>query len=215
MNLKKLTRLVLLVAIFISGVTKSVYGANEASDSDELFQEATKAVKLGNYSKAIKDFQKLALLSEHDAQYNLAVLLKAGKGTPKKYTDSLYWAWLALLGGIEAAEDFSDDLYKLIPEKESEQIRERVQKYLTERINEGNESALMQLGTFYVTILQEQDYLSAYKWFTVAAAIGSEGAINARDDMENELSFEDVINVQAEAEKIFNELPQSIKSKIK
>jgi hypothetical protein len=189
--------------------------AEHISDTDRLFQSATRAVKDGNYSLAIKNFQKLALISEHDAQYNLAVLLKAGKGSTKKYTDSLYWSWLAYLGGIEAAEDFSEDLYDMIPEKETEVIRNKVKEYLTIRVEGGDKQALMQLASFFLIILPEKDYLSAYRWFTVAAAVGLTGAVDARDNAENELSSEDIVSEQLKAETIFTELPESIKNEIK
>ena len=57
--------------------------------SDILFKQATDFVKSKNYEEAILIFEKLAKNSEHDAQYNLAVILKAGKGKPKIYRFTL------------------------------------------------------------------------------------------------------------------------------
>ena len=74
------------------------------------FKEAVQAVKDKNYSHAIALFEEQAKLPRHDAQYNLAVLLNAGKGQPRNYVDALYWSWQAQLGSIEDAEDLIADL---------------------------------------------------------------------------------------------------------
>ena len=65
------------------------------------------AVKDKNYAHAITLFEEQAKLPRHDAQYNLAVLLNAGKGRPRNYVDALYWSWQAQLGEIEDAEDLA------------------------------------------------------------------------------------------------------------
>ena len=84
--------------------------ATDLSDSDRLFQEATTSVKEKDYGKAIDIFEKLSGDFEHDAQYNLALILRAGKGKPQDYKAALKWAWLAHLGGIDKAESLVDDI---------------------------------------------------------------------------------------------------------
>ena len=158
------------------------------TNSDILFKQATDFVKSKNYEEAILIFEKLAKNSEHDAQYNLAVILKAGKGKPKKYTDSLYWAYLSKLGNISEADDLVSELIDLIPEKTVETIREEVKIYLENSIESGSETSIMQLGKFFLEIVEEKEYPSAYKWFTVGAALGLENAIKMRDEVEEELS---------------------------
>ena len=49
----------------------------------------------------------------------------------------------------------------------------------------------------------------------MAAAVGLTGAVDARDNAENELSSEDIVSEQLKAETIFTELPESIKNEIK
>ena len=62
----------------------------------------------------------------------------------------------------------------------------------------------MQLGKFFLEIVNEKEYPSAYKWFTVGAALGLENAIEMRDEVEEELSPEEIIEEQDNAEKFFN-----------
>tara|TARA_B100000003_G_scaffold194376_1_gene195577 strand:- start:31 stop:687 length:657 start_codon:yes stop_codon:yes gene_type:complete len=202
MSLIKFSLKSLLIYLFLSFF--SLANNSELTNSDVLFKQATDFVKSKKYDEAILIFEKLAKNSEHDAQYNLAVILKAGKGKTKKYTDSLYWAYLSKLGNISEADDLVSELIDLVPEKTVETIREEVKVYLEKSIENGSETSIMQLGKFFLEIVNEKEYPSAYKWFTVGAALGLENAIEMRDEVEEELSPEEIIEEQDNAEKFFN-----------
>ena len=88
--------------------------------STATFNEALQAVKDKNFRHAVELFSLQAESNQHDAQYNLAILLEAGKGAPQDFTKALIWAWLAQLGGIEAAKELADDLSSYLPEKSIE-----------------------------------------------------------------------------------------------
>ena len=62
----------------------------------------------------------------------------------------------------------------------------------------------MHIGKFYLEINKEKDFSSAYKWFIVGAALGLDNSIEMRDDVEKELSPEDIIEGQDSAEDLFN-----------
>ena len=63
----------------------------------------------------------------------------------------------------------------------------------------------MHLGKFFLEVVEEKEYPSAYKWFTVGAALGLENADKMRDNVEEELSPEDIIEEQDNAEKLFKD----------
>ena len=86
---------------------QSVSDDHKLSDSDILFKKAYDFFKSKKYNEAFPIFEKLANNSEHDAQYNLAYLLKEGKGITKKYSESLYWAFLSKLGNIHVGRAFA------------------------------------------------------------------------------------------------------------
>ena len=67
--------------------------------STATFNEAVQAVKDKNFRHAANLFALQAENNQHDAQYNLAILLEAGKGVPQDFTKALIWAWSAQLGG--------------------------------------------------------------------------------------------------------------------
>ena len=164
-----------------------------------IFQELDKFQKKSN--EELKDWWKdiLPILD-----YNQRRFLEFGKGKTKKYTDSLYWAYLSKLGNISEADDLVSELIDLIPEKTVETIREEVKIYLENSIESGSETSIMQLGKFFLDIVEEKEYPSAYKWFTVGAALGLESAVEMRDEVEEELTPEEIIEEQDNADKFFN-----------
>tara|TARA_B100001057_G_scaffold114392_1_gene112760 strand:+ start:296 stop:925 length:630 start_codon:yes stop_codon:yes gene_type:complete len=197
--------LIVVVTLYLPPLTCKLANA-QTDDSDAIFVDAVNAVKNKDYVHAVKLFSSQAEANQHDAQYNLAVLLKAGKGAPQDFLKSLSWAWAAHLGGIEAAEDLSDELLDLIPEESIEAARQAVATRLRTRIDNGEKPALMQFARFHAELMNEADFERAYIWYSIAAAIGLEGALEARDDTLNDVEEEKIVELQVEAGTIFAEL---------
>jgi TPR repeat protein len=174
--------------------------------SDAAFNRAVKAVKSKNYNEAITIFEAQAIASQHDAQYNLAVLLEAGKGRPQNFQQALIWAWSAVLGGIEEAVELADELTDMIPEKALEDARESLREKLQKRIDDGDRTAVMQFASYHAMLLEEADFETAYVWYSIAAAIGEEGSIEARDEAQSKVDDEEIVNLQVKAGTIFESL---------
>ena len=122
-----------LLATCLTSVLLAVAVAAPVSASDDIdtsnatFAEAIQAVKDRDFRHAIKLFRLQAEQNQHDAQYNLALLLEAGKGAPQNFSEALVWAWSAKLGGIEASGDLAEDLLDMLPEDAVDDVR-RVQR---------------------------------------------------------------------------------------
>ena len=177
----------------------------QVTDSDRLFKMATDFVKEKKYAKAVSIFKELAQNNEHDAQYNLAFLINGGKGTTKNYSESLFWAFLSKLGKIEKAEELSEDLVRIVPEKVLKDVREKVLQHLLARFEDKDKAVLMQLGDFYLLVLDEQDFENAYLWYNVASALGVENSGDIRDKVEKELEPDTIIKMQVAARKRYRE----------
>ena len=178
--------------------------------SDATFNEAIQAVKNKDFRHAAKLFLIQAENDQHDAQYNLALLLEAGKGTPQNFAKALTWAWSAQLGGIEAAEELAEDLFDKIPQKSIEEVRKAVRARLEARIKAGNSDAVPQFATFHLQLLEEPDYETAYIWFSISAALGLDGALKARDDARGNVDDEKIVDLQSEAGTIYESLNISL-----
>ena len=180
--------------------------ANEPSAIENAdFKRAITAVKNKDYLTALGLFEIQAKNARHDAQYNMAVLLHAGKGRPRSYTNALYWAWQAQLGGIEAAEDLADDILDILPPKDADEIRKRVQDALQARIDAKEITAIQQLARYHTDILTEADYVNAYIWYSIAAALNIPEAHDQRDDVEGELTDKDLVEAQNKTAALFVE----------
>ena len=201
-----------MAVALVVGVTFLVSQPSKAQidSSNATFNEAIQAVKDKDFRHAAKLFLIQAENDQHDAQYNLALLLEAGKGTPQNFAKALTWAWSAQLGGIEAAEELAEDLSDNIPQKSIEEVRKAVRARLEARIKAGSPAAVSQFATFHLQLLEEPDYETAYIWFSISVALGLEGALEARDDARDNIDDEKIIDLQSKAGMIYENLNISL-----
>ena len=197
-----------LAAIMAAGISLAALqpAAAQIDSSDATFREAVQAVKDKDFRHAVRLFTIQAENDQHDAQYNLALLLEAGKGAPQDFLKALTWAWAAQLGGIEAAGELAEDLAGYLPEKSIETVREAVRERLRARIDKGHAAAVSQFATFHLLMLEEPDHETAYIWFSISAALGLKGALEARDDARENVDGERIIELQSEAGTIYESL---------
>ena len=177
----------------------------QITDSDRLFKVATDYVKEKKYTEAVSIFEELARNNEHDAQYNLAFLISSGKGITKNYSEALFWAFLSQLGKIEKAEELTEDLIDVVPEKVLKDVREKVLERLLTRFKSKDMGVLTQLGDFYLLILEEQDFENAYLWYNVASALGVQNSAEIRDKVEKELEPDTIVKMQDASRKLYKE----------
>jgi hypothetical protein len=176
-----------------------------------MFEQASKAVKEKRYSEALDIFEELANNYEADAQYNLALLLKSGRGRPQNYVDSLKWGWLALLGDIDAADDLVDQIKDIMPEPALRRVRKEVKTYIQSRAEEGNRNAIAQMGDYFLKIPEKPEYKNAYLWFVIASAFQIDGSMAKRDKVETEIEGKDIVNIQTNALEVFNSISKNVK----
>ena len=196
---------------FYSLLTLFFFSTSSAqiTDSDRLFQMATDFVKEKRYAEAVSIFEELARNNEHDAQYNLAFLINGGKGITKNYSEALFWAFLARLGKIEKAEELTEDLIDIVPEKVLKDVREKVLEHLLVRFDNRDRAVLTELGDFYLLLLDEQDFENAYLWYNVASAIGIENSGDIRDKVEKELEPDTIVKIQSVSRKRYEQFTEN------
>ena len=203
----EINKVALAIALLISvTLMMSPPVKSQIDKSNATFNEAIQAVKNKDFRHAAKLFLIQAENKQHDAQYNLAILLEAGKGVPQDFTRALIWAWSAQLGGIEAAEELAEDLSDKIPQKSIEEVRKVVRARLEARIKAGNPDAVSQFATFHLQLLDEPDYETAYVWYSISTALGLDGALEARDDARDNVDDEKIVELQSEAGTIYESL---------
>lgn len=184
-------------------ISESVSSSETATDE---FSRGVQAVKDKNFQLAVNLFETAAHRSEYEAQYNLAYLLRHGKGRPQNYSEALYWVKLSQLGGIELAEELADEIEDRLTEKQLIPVLDRVATTLESRIETGEFDAIPQLASYYHTLLPEANFEQAYLWYVIAAALSLPDVIDRRDEMEDELEPDRIAELQEESTEIFNRL---------
>ena len=206
MRLKAAAKPIYFLVILLFFILPSKLILADITTSNVTFAEAVQAVKDKNYQHAVNLFELQAFAAQHDAQYNLALLLRSGKGRPQNYQQALFWAWSAYLGGIEPAKELSEELKNILPEDSLKMTREKLIETLTDRIDAGDRSALMELALFYKEISDEPNFEEAYLWYSIASAFLLEGAILERNEAAAKVETKSLVELQDRAGTIFEKL---------
>ena len=206
MRLKAAAKPIYFLVILLFFILPSKLILADITTSNVTFAEAVQAVKDKNYQHAVNLFELQAFAAQHDAQYNLALLLRSGKGRPQNYQQALFWAWSAYLGGIEPAKELSEELKNILPEDSLKMTREKLIETLTDRIDAGDRSALMELALFYKEISEEPNFEEAYLWYSIASAFLLEGAILERNEAAVKVETKSLVELQDRAGTIFEKL---------
>jgi TPR repeat protein len=176
-------------------------------DEDARFDAATKAVRDRDFRLAINLFEPLAEADVADAQYNLAVLLRAGRGRPQNHVEALYWSALALLSDGDYAKDMVSELLERLPLTAREAVVARLLDRLMAQAAAGQMDAPRKLARVYSELSPEPDARLAYIWYSICHALGENRCGEARDQMAEEIDPDDLIQVQIEAGTTFAGLP--------
>ena len=167
------------------------------------FDIGVEAVRAGDLHKAFSSFEPLATAGDHRAQFNLATLLKSGRGKPQNYTEALKWATLARIGGIDRALALTKSLAEFVPAEDQQAIWDEVEAQLLRFLDEGERSAILQYGLFNLEILEEPNFETALKWQLIGAALDIKGAADARDVTAAQLTQDVILRVQQETTAVF------------
>lgn len=177
------------------------------------FSKAVDLVREKNFVQAFGIFERLAMDNDHDAQYNVAILLRKGIGHPTNYPNALKWAWLAELGGVLRASEVRKEVFGLMPDDQLDLVRKQVKAVLQTQIDTGQSIFILQMADYYLHVEAEPDYKNAYAFRSLAAALSIEGSGDLRNEVEPELDPEDLIEAQILAEKMFSSIDWVFDSK--
>ena len=216
-------RIVLVLLLVLFNSYSSCF--SQVTDSDKLYKKGADAVLNKEYSLAVNIFRKMAEHNEYDAQYNLAYLIRSGKGVTQNYSEALFWAFSARLGlrtwidpskkdekleqDLRKANDLASDLIDLLPEKVTENVRKDLLSYLLDRYKKKEIDVVTQLGDYFLLILEDENYADAYMWYSVASALGVDGAMEERDKVERKLDSDTLVKMQNEAKIKFEDFKKT------
>tara|TARA_Y100000385_G_scaffold38514_1_gene35858 strand:- start:296 stop:913 length:618 start_codon:yes stop_codon:yes gene_type:complete len=173
---------------------------------DEEFKSAVKHVDKKQFFEAYQIFSSLAELGIPEAQFNLALLYSNGLGVPKNFKLALYWSWQAHLNNHETAIDRVNKTYDLINEDLRNSVAQTIIEELVASAQAGDKEAPLKLGKTYLGLFVEAQNLPAYLWLSISQAYGEERASALLEEATSQMTLEEVLAQQEEAQKSFDEI---------
>jgi TPR repeat protein len=173
-----------------------------AADKDKL-DEAVKAVETEDFMTAYQLLKGLAEQGNAEAQHNLAILYRQGKGVMRDPEVAAQWFQKAADQGLASAQYYLGHLYD-VGEGVEKNSQLAVQWY-KKAAEQGEPMAQTNLGVAYAQGEgTKQDIILAYVWFSLAAAQGLTAALENRNLLKQDMSEQLVQNAQRLTRDYFN-----------
>ena len=161
-----------------------------------------KAVDDGDYMTAYQAFKPLAEQGDVEAQHNLAVLYKTGKGVMKDMKKAAQWFEKAADQGLAEAQFNLGHLYDM-----GEGVEHNAAKavlWYKKAAEQGHPLAQTNLGVMYANGEGvKQDLVLAYVWLNLAASQGVSTAFDDREVLTKEMTPEMQENVRKVSREYF------------
>ena len=187
-----------------------LYAENHQKNSVDLdFKTAVKHIEKKRFFEAFEIFSTLADRGIPEAQFNLALLYSNGLGVPKSYRLALYWSWQAHLNDHETAINSVKTIYDLIDEKLRNSVAQTIIDEMLLIAQSGDRAAPLKLGKTYLGLFVEAQYKPAYLWLSISQAYGEERASAFMEEAASQMTLEEVLAQQEEAQKAFDSIINS------
>ena len=181
-----------LLVIFISLTS---VGVSSISADEQNMDVAIAAVEKQDYKTAYRIFKTLAAEGDAEAQHNLAVLYRQGKGVTQDSKLAAQWFRKAAEQGLAGAQYYLGHLHDT-GEGVEKNPQLAVQWYL-KGAQGGDPLAQANLAVCYANGEGvNQDIVLAYVWFSLAASQGLTAALENRTMLRKDMSGELAQNAQ-------------------
>jgi len=183
--------------------------SHQKSTVDSDFKTAVKHIEKKRFFEAYEIFSTLADQGIPEAQFNLALLYSNGLGVPKNYRLALYWSWQAHLNDHETAINRVNIIYDLIDEKLRNSVAQTIIDEMLLIAQAGDKTAPLKLGKTYLGLFVEAQYQPAYLWLSISQAYGEERANVLMEEAASQMTLEEILAQQEEAQKTFANIIQN------
>lgn len=192
----------LVVVSSVHADSSSAKSPDKSINKKSELESAVSLVENGKYEEAFALYGKLAKSGDPEAQHNLAMLYRTGKGVGKDLKESAYWFRKAADQGVSDAQYYLGYMYE-----NGEGIsknREYAYVWYRKAAERGHGLAQINLGVIYANGLGvKQDLEEAYLWFHVAAAQGYKAAFENRKILEEALEPDQVEDLKKKGQTYF------------
>jgi len=153
------------------------------------------AVNKQDFTSAFNIFKKLSEQGSPEAQYNLAILYRQGRGVTQNHKQAFRWFLAAAQQGLADAQFYVGYLFDK-GQGTGKDNTMAVQWY-KKAAQQGHALAQANLGVAYAKGEGvKQDIVQAYVWFGLAASQGIASSLQNRDELKKDMSEELIANAQ-------------------
>ncbi len=156
------------------------------------FQKGWDAYSSTDYATALSEWQELADAGDKNASYGMGLLY--GNGFGVDMNDDLALKYY----GVAAEKGHADAQFNLAVMHQNgwgvPQSDEKANEYYKLAAEQGITQAQIALGRYYaLDFLDSYDPIEAYKWFTLAEALGDVDAVDKREFIASRMTSDQVI----------------------
>lgn len=188
--------------LLLAGIANADSSADASVDSRAELERAVSLVENEKYEEAFSLFKVMAEAGDPEAQHNLALLYRTGKGTEKNLELSGAWFRKAADQGVSDAQYYLGYMYDT--GEGVDQNSKYAYVWYRKAAERGHGLAQINLGVIYANGLGiQQDIEQAYLWFHVAAAQGYSAAFENKKIIEEALEPEKLEALQKQGREYF------------
>ena len=191
---------ILLIYLCILGSSFSL------ADDNINLENIYKLLQEKKFEKSIQNLEYLSDQNDIKAQLLYSKILFSGDITPQDFENSYFWAFSALLGGLEKSSNILKKLENYLTEKQIEEITSKLKEFLEQRAFKKDKRAIIQIAKLYETFVEPPDIINAYTWYNIAVAQGIKSAKSKRDEVLDSLNEKDLLDAQALSIKLFKKI---------
>ena len=172
-----------------------ILSANGGIAYAQSFEKGWEAAQKGDFATALKEWRGLAVQGDADAQYNLGVLYRDGKGVTQNYKEAVSWFFLSASQGDADAQASLGYLHEN-GQGVTQDFTQAVRWYHLSA-SQGNAQGQFGLGYMYAAgqgVIQDNVY--AHMWFNIAASNGDANAVRNRDTVASKMTTVDISKAQ-------------------
>jgi len=175
----------------------------DAEAAEQDLDAGITAVEQQDYMTAYQIFKGLAAEGSKEAQFNLAILYRQGKGVMQDSKLAAEWFQKAANQGLASAQYYMGHIHDV-----GEGVEKNPQlaaQWYQKGAEGGDPLAQANLGVSYANgDGVKQDIVLAYVWFSLAASQGLTAALENRNELKKDMSDEMVQNAQRMTREYFN-----------
>ena len=195
-----------LLKVFVIYILFFCSSFSLADDNKQNIQNIYKLLQEKKFEEGIKNLQILSEQNNIKAQLLYSKILFSGDLIPQDFEKSYFWAFSALLGGLNKSSNILEKLNGYLTEEQIIDITKNLRDFLEQKAFAKDKKAIIQIAKLYENFTEPPDLVNAYTWYNIAVAKGIKTAKPKRNEVLDNLNEKDLLDAQSLSIKLFKKI---------